>query len=232
VDADRLALVAQAIASSDAITAMDRLCEVSVGLFDVTGAGVAIVGDGQHLGALAASDALIASVDDLQFQLGEGPCLEADRTGGPVLAPDLGAALGRWPAFSVAAVAQGVSAVFAFPLQIGSIRHGVLSLYRTIPGALSSRDEVDAITVARIATHVLLDLNAATVPGDLPSRLDEVGDHRAHVHQATGMIAAQLETDVGNALSRLRAHAWAHSRSIDDVAAEVVGLRLRFDATE
>jgi hypothetical protein len=59
--------------------------------------------------------------------------------------------------------------------------------------------------------------------------LAEIVDRRAHVHQATGNIAAQLDVDVATALIRLRAFAWSRDRSIDDVAADVVARALRFD---
>ncbi len=82
---------------------------------------------------------------------------------------------------------------------------------------------------SRIATHLVLDLEANLAPGTLPDQLAEIVDHRAQVHQATGMIAAQLGSDVAAALGRLRAFAWSRDRSIDDVAAAVVARTLRFE---
>lgn len=228
MDPDRLERVATAIASNDPMHSLRALCAVSIELLAVTGATIAITDGDQHLGALVVSDANIAKVDDLQFELGEGPSLDASRDGGPVCEANLPGARDRWPAFSAAAVDRGVAAAFAFPLQIGWIRHGVLALYRGSPGDLSPRDQSDAATLARIGTHLMLDLSDSAVPGGLPGRLGEVADHRAHVHQACGMISAQLGTDLGQALSRLRAHAWADGRSIDEVATDVVARRLRF----
>ena len=118
--------------------------------------------------------------------------------------------------------------MFAFPLRIGGIHLGVLSLYRDSPGDISDADLRDAIALSHIATHLVLDLEANLVPGTLPDRLAEIVDHRAHVHQATGMIVAQLGTDVATALGRLRAFAWSRDRSIDDVAIVVVARTLRF----
>lgn len=175
------------------------------------------------------SDAAHAAVDELQFTLGEGPCLDADRWAHPVLVPDLASDDGAWAAFSTAAIEHGVHAVFAFPLLVGAQRLGVLSLYRATPGELDGADLADAIELSRIATHLLLDLEADLAPGMVPERLGDILDDRAPVHQATGMIAAQLDTDVATALSRLRAYAWAQDRSISDVAREVVDRVLRFD---
>jgi hypothetical protein len=232
MDAERLARVSTAIDSSDPLAALRSLCAIGVDLFGISGAAIAVTGDGQHLGTVVATDPVFASVDELQFQVGEGPCLDAARTGGPIIEGNLGDASGRWPAFAPAAVDQGVAAAFAFPLQIGTIRQGVLSLYRTSSGDLDWRDQSDAASLAHVATHLMLDLGDSSVPGGLPGRLGEVAEHRAHVHQACGMVSAQLGIDVGGALSRLRAHAWAHGRSIDEVAADVVARRLLFDGTE
>ena len=111
-----------------------------------------------------------------------------------------------------------MSAAFVFPLRIGGIHVGVLSLYRYTPGDISGADLQDAIVLGRIATHLVLDLEASLVPGTLPDWLAEIVDHRARVHQVTGMIVAQLGTDVATVLGRLRAFVLSRDRSIDDVS--------------
>ena len=119
--------------------------------------------------------------------------------------------------------------MFAFPLRVGAVRLGVLTLYRSEPGDLDAADLADAIALARVATHLLLELEGDLPPGSLPGHLADIVDHRAVVHQATGMVAAQLDADVRTALGRLRAYAWSRDRSLDDVADDVVARRLRFD---
>ena len=220
--------VADALRAVDGPPVLERLLVLCVDMLSVTGAGIAVIRDGQHRGAVAVSDRFAGAVDDLQFTLGEGPCIAADGSAGPVLEPDLVVAVAQWPAFAPAALGKGVQAAFAFPLRIGGIHLGVLSLYRDSPGDISDADLRDAIALSHIATHLVLDLEANLVPGTLPDRLAEIVDHRAHVHQATGMIAAQLGTDVATALVRLRAFAWSRDRSIDDVAIAVVARTLRF----
>jgi GAF domain-containing protein len=229
VDPDRLARVADVLGDVGGAPVLDRLVVLCVDMLSVSGGAIAVIGDGQHRGALAASDRAHGAVDDLQFSLGEGPCIAADRSDGPVLEPDLALAVGLWPAFVPAALSNGVRAAFAFPLRMGAVHVGVLTLYRDTPGDLDGADLRDAIWLTHIATHLLLELEADLVSGMLPDRLAEIVDHRAHVHQATGMIAAQLHVDIGTALIRLRAYAWSRDRSIDDVAADVVARALRFD---
>lgn len=86
-------------------------------MLGVTAASVAIIEHGEHRGALALSGAGAAVLDDLQFTLGEGPCIAADHGTGPVLEPDLTGATAQWPAFAPSAVAHGCRATFAFPLR-------------------------------------------------------------------------------------------------------------------
>jgi hypothetical protein len=230
VDADRLALVASRLASVDGQSRIEGVLALCVEMLDVTGASLAVIAEGQHLGSFAMTGASAAAVDELQFSLGEGPCIAADRALTPVLEPDLTTAVGDWPAFAPAALDMGVAAVFAFPLRVGVVHLGVLTLYRSHAGDLDAVDLADAITLVRVATHLLLDLEGHLPPGSLPVHLADVVDHRAAVHQASGMVAAQLGTDVRIALGRLRAYAWSRDLSLGDVAGDVVARRLRFDA--
>ena len=195
----------------------------------LVGAGISIVQDGAHQGTLATAGELGAAVDELQFDLGEGPCISTDAAFAPVLEPDLSASGGLWPAFTPAALALGVLATFAFPLRVGAINVGVLSLYRAGPGDLSLTDLADAIELVQVVTQVLLELEAGLPPGMLPEHLADVVDQRAAIHQATGMVAAQLDTDVATALGRLRVRAWSNGQRLDDFARQVVARELRFD---
>lgn len=213
----------------DSTTLLDRLLELCVELLSVTGAAIAITGDGQHRGAVAVSDTRTMRVDTLQFELGEGPCVDAASLAAPILEPDLDAAIGQWPAFAPAAIALGINAAFVFPLRVGAVHLGVLSLYREQAGDLDAGLVLDATALARIATHLLLELQGEAPPGSLPERLDDVMADRASVHQATGMVAAQLGSHISVALARLRSHAWANGTTIESVAADVIARRLRFD---
>jgi hypothetical protein len=227
VDTLRLQRVAAVlIAGGDAL--LDDLLVLTVELLSVSGATISVIDVGQHRGALARSDIRFDALDELQFALGEGPAISADLGRRPVLEPDLERAP-LWPTFASAAIELGMGAVFAFPIQLGAVQLGVLSLYRISSGDLDDVDVRDAVTLTHVATHVLLQLEAAATPGALLGQLEEIVEHRARVHQATGMVAAQLSIDVAAALSRLRAFAWSNDRSIDAVAADIVARRLHFE---
>jgi len=178
---------------------------------------------------LFASDQLSAVLEELQFTTGEGPAAEDFKLGAPVLVADLESAAARWPGFVPEAVAAGARALFALPLQAGAIRVGVLSLYRALPGPLSAGELADVLVFADIALQLLLDASSgiSESPGYRP--LNGLSDRRAVVYQATGMISVQLGVTLDEALARLRAHAFAASAAVGDIAGEVVARRLRFD---
>ncbi len=105
------------------------------------------------------TDEVSEQLAELHLTLGEGPCLDAAASGGPVLASDLagGESGRRWPVFALAARQAGAAAIFAFPLRIGAIRAGVLGLYRERPGPLTAFQLGDALIFADTATLLLLD---------------------------------------------------------------------------
>jgi hypothetical protein len=228
VDGSALAAAVAALSAS-AGEAPARLCGICVDVLAVTGAAVSLVSEGQYRGVAAASDRTVEAIEDMQFALGEGPGLEAYARRGPVLVPDVAAGAGRWPEFTRQALDAEVGALFCFPLQVGGARIGVLTLYRDAAGELDGRRVRDALTMAHLATEVVLALQAGVLTAGLAWPLQGVVDHRAEVHQATGMIAAQLGTGVAEALARLRAHAWAEHRSMADLSADVVAGRVSLE---
>ena len=202
------------------------LVQACVDVLHVTGAGIMLMVDDEHRGTLACSDAAIRATEELQFAFGEGPCIDTYHSGRPVLEPQLAnPKVARWPAFSKPALEAGVEAIFGFPLRIGAIRIGALDLYRDAPGALTVEQYTDAEIMAELITHAVLELQADAPHGAFASELDVKG-HRAVVHQASGMVSAQLDMPVREALTRLRGYAVANDLSLDEVSRSVVERRL------
>jgi hypothetical protein len=186
----------------------------------VSGAGLALMTADGPAGTVAVTDGPAGELEELQFSLGEGPCVDASRTGRPVLQPDVArTAPARWPAFAGGAQAAGLRAVFAFPLRVGAIRVGVLDLYRDTVGVLSPEELTEALAFADAATLIVL---------GLPSRAGgqagpvAVLDDRAEVHQATGVVSVHAGVTLEEALMLLRARAYAEQRSIQDLARDVL----------
>jgi hypothetical protein len=148
---------------------------------------------------LWSSDIIAERIEDLQFSLNEGACMQAAITGAPVLVPDLGESTeaARWPIFAAAVAEQtSVRALFASPLQWGPTNLGVLDLYRRTPGSLSQAQWRDALSAAEIGSLLMLNLRTDPDgdfdPAETQGWLDPaLGNHRAEVHQATGMVLVQ-----------------------------------------
>jgi len=122
-----------------------------------------------------------------------------------------------------------VRAVFGFPLQVGAVRLGALNLYRDQPGALSDDQHADALVMADVAAEAVLLLQADAPPGRLAAELEADAEFQYVVHQASGMVAAQLDVSVADALIRLKAHAFGSGHTLTDVAKAVVARELHFD---
>jgi hypothetical protein len=205
------------------------LCRAAANWLAVDGASVTVVSGLGVREPLSATGELSVRLEELLFTTGEGPGAEDFMFGSPMLIPDLELVTERWPGFVPAAVAAGARALFAFPLQAGAIRVGVLSLYRAQPGPLTPQQLADALVFGDIALQLLLD-SAAGISGLAGYQpLDGLSGSRAEVYQATGMISVQLGVSLEEALVRLRAHAFAASTPLDDVAGDVVRRLLRFD---
>ena len=195
----------------------------------VSGVGLALMTERGPAGAVAATDGAALQLEDLQFTLGEGPCVDASQTGRPVLQPDLAAtAPGRWPAFAGGALAAGVAAVFALPQRVGAIRVGVLDLYRATPGSLTAEDLREALAFADAATLLLLYLQTRAPADEFSAHALALPADRAQVHQATGVVSVQAGVSLAEALVLLRARAYAEQRPVGDVARDVLAGRATF----
>ena len=207
-----------------------KLCEVCRDATGATGAGIMLMSQEIPHGSICSTNEVSALIERLQFELGEGPCIDAYNDDTPVAAPDLASPrVPRWLAFTPPAVEAGARAVFGFPLHVGAARIGALNLYRDRAGALTDRQHSDALIAADVAAHAVLVMQAGAAPGDLATELETGGEFHYVVHQAAGMVAAQLEVSVVDALIRLRAHAFGKGRDLTEVAKDVVDRKLRLD---
>ncbi|MGI8776294.1 MAG: ANTAR domain-containing protein [Acidimicrobiales bacterium] len=204
------------------------LCGTCAALLGMRGAAITVMTAADHRGVLCSSNATAAALEDLQATLGEGPGIDAHRRGVPVGEPDLAnPRRSKWLAFCGPAVAAGAAAVFAFPLRVGGVRLGVLTLNHDRRGVLSGAQHADALVVVDVVTHAVLAIQADAPPGMVAGALAAVVDDRVEVHQAAGMAAVRLGVSVGEAFVRLRALAYAEERPLADVARDVIARRVR-----
>lgn len=211
------------------------ICQACVAGVNVDGAAMSLLTTSVFRETLSATDTTAAVLEDLQYTLGEGACIDAASSGRPVLVSDVHDLVltSRWPVFAAAVAEQtDARALFALPLQLGTINLGVLDLYRASPGPLRGPELRDIVAATDSATMLIL---AAQMHADADADghdggpgWDELRSDRAEVHQATGMVLVQLGMSAQDAFVRLRAHAFAARRPLDEVARDVVSRRLVF----
>jgi hypothetical protein len=178
-----------------------------------------------------ATDAMAQRIDELQFALGEGPCLAAYATGRPQCITDL-AHDDRWALFCREAAGLGAGAVYSFPVSIHMYPIGVLEIYRRSTGGMTV-DEYDAALGCAAAIGAVIastyerwshrfgddeELDAAA----LVALTESDPFTRSQVHTAAGIVAVHLGVSVGEALVRMRAYAFARDLRITDVADDIV----------
>ena len=205
------------------------LCRPFLASLPISGACITVISSTGSQSTLCSSDPVAARIDELQFELGEGPLWTAARTGDPVFISDVATdSHDNWPVLGSALRELPVGAIFSIPMRMGAVAVGVATLYCERPREL---DEGQRITALAIASAVA----SAAVQRAMLSASDDAGSEtlitpalRREVHQATGMILVQLDTTATVAYSRLQAYAFASGQTVQDVAHDVVTGRMRF----
>jgi diguanylate cyclase (GGDEF)-like protein len=157
---------------------LDRLVLRIVDVLPITAAGVTLISPGADPRYVAASSASALRFEQLQTELGEGPCVAAYQTGEAVSVPDLREEH-RFPRFAPQALAAGLAAVFTFPLRQGEAQLGALDLYRDSSGPLDEGTMTAAQTLADVAAAYLLNAQARADLEDSSGRAKEMSLHDA-----------------------------------------------------
>lgn len=239
---DRLYDVVLAHAGQAALTA-DSLCRAAAAHLKVAAVAVSVPDGLVPAQTVGAAGELARRLEDLQVLLGEGPTIDGLTGGRAVPIDDLNAPVrqARWPIFAPQAVWAGAVSMYVLPMHVGAARFGVLVVYLDRPGGLPPSALAEARGFAAIALQLLLDRAAAPrlpAGGALDGESDPTAtgrrffDDRPEIHQATGMVSAQLDVDLATALLLIRARAFAQGRLLTELAADVVARNVRFHPDE
>jgi hypothetical protein len=205
-------------------------CEPFVRVLQLSSVAVSTLGDPFGSETLCASDDRAARADELQIDFGEGPGWQSLALREPVIEPDLEHSTNTtWPLALDALQQAGLGAVFAFPLVVAGINVGALDLYSELPIVLTDQQISDttmlSMILARQVFHKAVHAGEREAGGGGPA---EGAYSRREIHQATGMVLAQLHITPNDALLVLRGHAFASGRTVLDVAVDVVNRSLDF----
>jgi GAF domain-containing protein len=169
---------------------------------------------------VASSDGRAAQVDEVQYQLDQGPCLHAMRTGQQVVIDDTEADQ-RWGKFTVQAVANGIRSSLSLPLAADDIA-GALNLYAPAPGAFGEAEARRAQLFAGSASAALALAARQSSTAALTTQLRESLASRSVIDQALGIVMAQEHCTSDHAFAVLRAASQKRNVKLRVVAAEIV----------
>jgi len=209
-----------------------RLARACVQVLAVAGAGLSALANPDLRLPIGASDDVAGFVERLQFTYGEGPCLQAYRTGRPQMMAASEVAE-RWPEMHRDLVAvTPYRAVASLPLFDGATRLGALDLYLEQPDALEPAELADAFTVATCVSEALVSARVYSIDAQRADPASRAFAHtdpmasRIQVWKAMGLLNVQLEVTAQDALALLRARAYATERLVDDLAHDIVTRRI------
>ncbi len=206
------------------------LCVVAAEFVNVSGAGIAILPTGGGMTSLCTSNGMAQELMDLELTLGEGPSVDACSADVVIAEPDLNSPQRHgWSSYAALAHAAGARAVFGVPVRIGAIRLGAMCLFDQRAGSLSEAQSSDAHLMASVVGRAVLALQAGAPPHSIADELAQRGSFDFTVHQAAGMVAVQGAIPVGEALARLRAHAFAIEVTAPTLASRIVYRETHFD---
>jgi GAF domain-containing protein len=207
---------------------VDRVCEYAARLADADSVTATLIASPNQMELMYATNDLGERVDELQFLTGEGPCLDAHRDNTPHSYPDITTdpAIAQWPGFAAAATDLGVRAVHAFPIPDRRKPLGVLELTHRSPQRMNPLHHQVAVSCASAISAIVHANLHATGADDVIANGPACA--RMPFHIATGMISVQLACTVDDAADLLRAHTYAHGKSIRATSEDVISRRLRF----
>jgi GAF domain-containing protein len=176
-------------------------------------AGITLV-TGKEFATRAASGELAGRIDRVQYETGEGPCLDAARHYETVRCDDLRAD-DRWPRFGRQAAGLGVRSVLSFQLFAGGDSFGALNLYAADPAAFGEDSESTGIL---LASHAALAMAAARTEAGLLTAMDS----REMIGQAKGILMERYKISGVEAFGLLVASSQAVNRKLRDIAGHLV----------
>jgi GAF domain-containing protein len=212
----RLALELHDVESLD--ETVDRVLEFAVKTFGCGYAGVILVHAGSRVETVAATHPVVAGLDAIQLEAGEGPDLELIADRHEVLVADVRSEA-RWPRWCEAVADAGIRSMMGSRLYTSQRVIGSLNLYDPAPSAF---DEADADVAHMLARHAAVAMQHAV--GE--EHLRRAVDARNLVGQAQGILMERFDLDASRAFEVLRRYSQHHNRKLHLVAEDLVESRV------
>ncbi len=202
---------------SDADALLERLVERATRVIEgCEYASVSLLGPGGRIHTPVASDALVIELDEIQYETGEGPCVEAAKDDARAVYGADVAHDERWPAFGPAAAARGIGSLISYKLAAdGTV--GALNLYARRPEAFGDADRESAYLLALFASVALASRLARLEAAELQKALES----RDVIGQAKGILMEREKITADDAFDMLRRASQHLNRKLRDLADDI-----------
>lgn len=200
---------------------LQRVAELSVrAVYGCDGAGVTWVTAGKPTTVTAAGD-FVRRIDEIQYSLDEGPCLQAYLSQDLVLTEDLEEEQ-RWPRFTPAALQHGLRGLVAVPLTVRGARLGALNVYALQARVFDESTMETAALFAEQASIVLANAEAFTRAQAAAVSLEQALTSRSVIDMAKGIVMAREACGPSEAFDVLRQMSQTQHRKLRDIARELI----------
>ncbi len=205
----------------DVVGFLQTLSTRCVELLDLASAGVMLHDQHNRLQVIASSDERGRTLELMELQNDQGPCLDAYRLREPVQAGAHEAAA-RWPEFTRHAEQAGYHSFAAVPLRLRQQTIGAMNLFGLRSTQLDERDLASAQALADIATIGLLNERTVREARSVAEQLQHALTSRVVLEQAKGVLAVTLDCTVDEAFLAMRGYARSNNRRLSELAGEVI----------
>lgn len=200
-------------AERDQHSLLERIAHAAVA--DIPGAkyaGLTLI-DGNHLETEAATDPIVERIDRVQYEAGEGPCVQSTLEQKTVRSDDLRSET-RWPLFASRAVELGIASMLSMQLSVEGDKMGALNLYATEPDAFDREDENIGMLLAAHAA-------VAMAAGRREAHLQVAVESRDIIGQAKGILMERHKINANEAFDLLVFASQTLHRKLRDVARDL-----------
>ena len=172
-------------------------------------------------GTVASTGGMAEVLDELQYEAGYGPCLDAGRSNEVLYISDA-ATEARWPRYLPPARENGLASSLSLPIPVENYLFGALNLYSKTPDAFTA----ESVELGdAMATHICAALSRAEAVFGYRNQVEQLRramQSRAVIEQAKGMIMAQRRCSALDAFTELRTVSMNRNIKLADLAASIV----------
>lgn len=184
-------------------------------------AGASLINPGGRNKSTGATDLVVLQADNLQYELGQGPCLSAWAEQRPIIIQDTQKET-RWPVWTAAVADLPVRSVISAPMSMGERHLGTLKAYSPLP---LSFDDNSVFLIERLATPaavLLAHLGDREAAQQMSEELAEAQANRDMISQAEGILIERMNLNPQEALDLLLTRSRGESTPLHDIASDVL----------